>query len=247
MNIKLAVTNLSPGKRQQLERTKEWLLRLLAEAESKQQQLDSAAASLLEARSRRDQYDREAATDEKAALKCAAAEIQIRKLEPLVAGLEKSLSSDLKTIGLQIVTVRKDDIIKVIWPDLEGQLHAQIKKMLEPIFAPKYLDGWTNEILPSSDRYIQVVRYLNRPVPEVTDIHEARQALGEVIKELDTILSGRALLEIGAPQDPPPVPEKPKLARKPILSDADLKRLREEGDAILRRVSLTSRAAGPQP
>src|SRR6266404_7462760 len=100
MNIKLTVSNLSPSKRQQIERTKEWLLRLLAEAEAKHQQLENLTATLLDARARRDQYDQEAATNEKAASKFAGAEIQISKLDAQVKGLKNLLAKDLETIAL---------------------------------------------------------------------------------------------------------------------------------------------------
>lgn len=205
----LAVNDLSPAKRQQIERTKEWLLRLLAEAEAKQQQLESLTAALLDARSRRDQYDHEAATDEEAASKFAAAEIQIRKLAPQVEALESSLGKDLQTIALQIGTVRKEDISKNFGYGLAMQLHASLKKILQSLYEPKDLDAWADQWLPTTWAFRQLLAYDTRPAPIVTTVDKARQAINATVKELDVIISGEVLLEIIAPIDPPEIVRPP--------------------------------------
>lgn len=209
MNKKLTVSNLTPAKRQQIERTKEWLLRLLAEAEAKHQQLESLTAAFHDARSRRDQYDQEAANNEDAALKLSAANIQVRKLDPQIQALKISSDKDLQTIALQIDTVRKEDISRNVSNDLAAQLHAELRKSLEPFFVPKYLNSWVDELLPSTWGFQQLLAYDARPAPKVTSIAEAGEVIHATVNELDAILSGEALLEITSPKDPPEISKRP--------------------------------------
>lgn len=242
MNQKLAIKNLGPGKRQQLEKTRQWLGRMRDEAAAKNEQLQKLSTQLEEARKRRDQYDREAATNENAALKCAGADLQIRKLEPQVTALEKSLKWDLRTIAQQIASVRDEDIFKAIHQELYDQLSTRLAAALREFFAPKVLGNAVAINLPETAGYAEVLRYLRRRQPTIENFDDARDALNDVIKQIGAILAGDTLLDIGTPKDPPPLPERPKPVQKASFSDADMKRLKQEGDAILSRWNIGKEA-----
>jgi hypothetical protein len=210
--MKLTIKNLTPGIRQSLERTKAWLSRLLSDAEAKSQQINELAAALSEAKARRAQYDANAAKDETAATKFAGAEVQIARLAPQLSSLQKSFGRDLETMALKIGTVREHDIFKNFIDDLFGQLVAPLQKALSEFFPPRGLRELAGQLALQTPGYFQLFRHLKRPAPELTTIEQAREAINEIVGELETLLSGGVFLEIDAPKDPPEAKKAPRIS-----------------------------------
>ncbi len=237
----LKITNLSPNKRDQIQKTKDWLLRLLAQLETKQKEIESFTTSLSEAKERHAKYDREAARSETAATKLAAADIQISRLEPQLTKLPKSLGADFNTLRLQIDSVRKEDILGNFGDELSEQMLFRMRTALEPFFAPIDLPLIAQRVLVESPCYAQLVMYLHRPAPQITNLGEARAAVNGIVKELDAILSGETLIELQKPQDSPPRAKPPP--PQPFWTEEQTKELRREGEEILKRANLSAQVA----
>jgi len=200
--MELAVPNLSQAKREQLEKTKLWLLRLFNEEEAKKKQLDSLNARLLEAHSRRANYDREAEANEDSAAKLGAADVQISKLTPQAKSAAESLRSDLSTIVLQLLAVYREDIVETVAGPLFDQMHEHMIKVMEPFFPPNDLKFRAKQILQQLPVINQLQAYLQRPERlKVTNFDEAREAVNQVVKELQAIISGETLISIYRPLD----------------------------------------------
>ena len=194
--MKLKAPTLTPGKRQQLEKTKSWLEGLQASLSAKLKEFVDLTGHLQAAQARRDEVSSKAALDSEAALQLAGLEQQIAHLSPIVKQKERILWNDVEVARLQIGGVRKDDIGDSVRVPLFQQAKDAIASANAPFFPKDRVGLVVSHIMQESLLWRAAAFYINRGAPQVPDAETAIKWLSATADEIGEILSGETLITV---------------------------------------------------
>ncbi len=194
--MKLKAPTLTPGKRQQLEKTKSWLEGLRASLSAKQKEFGELAERLQIAETRRSELSGKAALDSEAAVQLAGVEQQIAHLSPIIKLKGRILQNDVEVAGRQIGAVRKDDIGDSVRVPLFQQVKDAILHANAPFFPKDRVELVVSHITMESLVWRAASTYINRCAPQVPDAETAIKWLAATADEIGEILSGETIITV---------------------------------------------------
>ena len=186
---------LTAGQRTTFKRTKEWLINLMREIETKKTRLGELNLALAEAKSRKDKSEKDAALKPEAALTLAGAESQLSRLAPEVERLQKSLGNDTETATRQASLVRSTEVRELLFGPLIEQLLTTIAAAISPFYADGWARQFAKQLIERTDQYRQIMFYLDRPPVVTNEFEDAKREINALVVEIDQILAGGTLLE----------------------------------------------------
>lgn len=194
----LAVKDLPPKKRQNLERTRAWLEDRRQNLRDRIAEYADAAEDLVTVLSRIVELEPQAAQRE-AASELATLNIQRSNLEPRHGNLKAALAGEIKIIARQIGAVRENDIRPAVAGPLNEALQNIVRSAIAPFFTEDDLPHQVKHFAGQTVQGRRIDWYLvNRRTPSVRDVGDAESELTNTIDEITRILNGEPVMDFNA-------------------------------------------------